>query len=327
MGTMTEGRTRWRRWGAAASRLLFSALAVSGVVSVLCFVLMRALPGDAAYRIAAGRYGYDVVDGEAAEMVRQELGLDQPGWWQLLRWLGDIAQGRLGVSLVSGESVVDELAHQLGHTLLLSFSAWGVSLALGLFGGVGLALLSRRRQPRLLSTLLQALKTTPNFVMALLLTTILAVQMQWLPAAGHGGVSFFVLPSLSLGLGLGAGLALVTQEVVAEVLRSPSVAFARTKGLPAWAVLSRHVLRNAAVPVATYSGTQLVWLIEGVVVVESFFAWPGIGHALVHALLARDIPVVQGTALCMGLLFVVWSAAVDALCAWLDPRLSAEGAR
>jgi peptide/nickel transport system permease protein len=112
----------------------------------------------------------------------------------------------------------------------------------------------------------------------------------------------------------------VTRNAALEVMNSGHVAFARTKGLPTGAIVRRHGVRNAAAPVVAYLGVQLVYLIEGVVVVESLFAWPGIGHALVHAVLARDIPMVQGTALAMGLTFVALNALVDAVCHGLDPR-------
>ena len=131
------------------------------------------------------------------------------------------------------------------------------------------------------------------------------------------------LPALTLALGLAAVSSRVTRDAVAAVARAPYFAFARHKGLPDGVALRRHGLRNAAIPVVSYLGLQTVYLIEGVVVVETIFAYPGIGHALVHAIIARDIPMVQGTALVMGLLFVAINAAVDAACAWLDPRLRA----
>jgi peptide/nickel transport system permease protein len=305
----------------ASSRLLLRAGTVAGVVGILSFFLMRNLPGDAAYRIAAARYGYDVTDSAAANAVRAELALDQPWWTQLGAWLGQLAQGDLGHSLVSGDRVWDELSHQLGHTLALSLSAWALALATGLVVGTALALWGKAWPRRVWTALAMALRASPSFVVGLLLATWLAVHANWLPAAGHGSVAHFVLPTMTLALGLAAGLSLVTLQALQQVLAAPWVKFALTKGLSAPVVLSRHVLRNAAVPVTAYAGSQLVLLIEGVVVVESFFAWPGIGHALVHALIARDIPVVQGAALCMGLMFVLLSAFVDGVCWLMDPRL------
>lgn len=311
---------------AALLRLILRALAVAATVGLLCFALMRSLPGDAAYRIAAGRYGHDMVNTAAAEAVRAELGLDRPAWQQLLAWIADLLQLRLGRSMVSGDPVIEELAHQLGHTIELSLVAWTLAMVLGIGLGTAAAWLRRAWLDRALLLGSLALKATPSFVLGLVLASWLAVSAGLLPVAGHGDPSHWVLPALTLSLGLAVGLAQVTRHTMAQVLDAPYTLFARTKGLPARIVLLRHVARNTAVPVLTYSGTQLVLLVEGVVVVESFFAWPGIGHALVHALIARDVPMVQGTALCMGLLFVVWSALVDQACTWLDPRLRRSGA-
>ena len=141
-----------------------------------------------------------------------------------------------------------------------------------------------------------------------------------MPAGGDESQASLVLPALTLGLGLAAGLARVPRAAMLEVVVSPFFEFARTKGLSDWQALVRHGLRNAAVPVTAYLGVQALFLVEGALVVETLFAWPGIGHALVHAVFGRDIPVVQGTALCMGVLFVVFNLLVDAACLALDPR-------
>jgi len=146
------------------------------------------------------------------------------------------------------------------------------------------------------------------------------VQLGWLPAAGVGGWREVVLPATTLAIGLAAVSSRVARDAMVAVAHSPYLAFARTKGLPEGAVIRRHALRNAAVPVAAYLGVQLVTLVEGVVIVETLFAWPGIGHALVHAVVARDVPMVQGTALAMGLIFVALNAAVDLTCLAIDPR-------
>jgi peptide/nickel transport system permease protein len=146
-------------------------------------------------------------------------------------------------------------------------------------------------------------------------------QLGWLPPAGFGSPREILLPALTLALGLAAMSSRVTRNAVAAVARAPYFAFARYKGLPEPIVVTRHGLRNAAIPVVSYLGLQAIYLIEGVVVVESLFAYPGIGHALVHAIVERDVPMVQGTALMMGLMFVAIGAIVDGLTLWLDPRV------
>ena len=304
---------------ALGARLLQAAL-VALAVGIACFLMVRLLPGDMAYRVAAGRYGMDHVNTAAAEAVRAELGLDRP-WWQLLgAWLADLARLDLGVSLVSGDRVVEELAVYLGHTLLLSVAALLLSALVGPPLGV---LLARRPGGLADRTGLAAgavLRAVPAFVIGLVLMLVFAVNLGWLPAAGVGGWQEVVLPAATLAIGLAAVSSRVARDAMVAVAQAPYLAFARTKGLPEGAVIRRHALRNAAVPVAAYLGIQLVTLVEGVVIVETLFAWPGIGHALVHAVVARDVPMVQGTALAMGLIFVALNTAVDLACLAIDPR-------
>lgn len=296
---------------------------VAAVVGVITFLMMRALPGDAAYRIAAGRYGYDLVDTAAAEAVRRELGLDQPAWQQLARWLLDLAQFRLGNSMVSGDTVWHELSHHLAHTLYLAGVAWALSIVVGVSLGT-LAALRGGWTARWVDSACTVFKATPAFLLGLVLTTLLAVQLQWLPAAGHGNVQYVVLPATCLALALSAGLAQVVQAQLSRILRRDYFEFALTKGLPMRAALWRHAARNLAVPVLAYAGVQLVLLVEGVVVVETMFAWPGIGHALVHATFGRDVPMIQGAALTMGILFVLFNALLDGLHRAIDPRLGSQ---
>lgn len=302
-------------------RLLGQGALVAGAVGVLSFVMTRALPGDAAYRIAAGRYGYDMVDSAAAEAVRAELGLDQPAWQQLLHWLGDLLQFRLGASMVSGDPVMDEITHQLGHTLQLSLAAWLLAMFLGLLLGTWSALRDTHWSARWIQPLCTVLRASPAFVLGVVLMLALGVHLDWLPVAGHGDAIHIVLPALALALTLLPGVTQVVSERLRQVLASDAFEFALTKGMPLRAALWRHGLPPLALGTLAYAGMQLVLLIEGVVVVESLVAWPGIGHALVHAVISRDVPMIQGTALAMGLLFVLLNGLVDASVQWLDPRL------
>ncbi|KQZ63186.1 ABC transporter permease [Rhizobium sp. Root149] len=299
---------------------LLQAVLVAFTVGLLTFIMIRLLPGDVAYRIAAGRYGYDVVDSAAAAKVAAELDLNRPAIEAFGLWLYDLVRLDLGTSLVSGEPVWDELVMQLGHTLQLAVSAILLSLLIGPPLGI-LAGLNRGgfldRGLMLVSTALRAL---PQFVVGLGLIVIFGLMLNLLPTAGHAHGSHLVLPAFTLALGLAAVSAQVARDAMAEVAQSQFYRFARTKGLPEWQVFRRHGLRNVAVPIVTYLGVQFIYLVEGVVVVETLFAWPGIGHALVHAIFGRDVPVIQGAALVMGLMFVVLNAAVDGFCYIIDPR-------
>ncbi|WP_085027336.1 ABC transporter permease [Ensifer aridi] len=299
---------------------LMQAGIVAMVVGALCFLLMRVLPGDAAMRIADGRYGPDARIAEAADKVRLELGLDRPVLLQFLEWLGGLLRLDLGHSLVTGAPVVDELQVQLGASVWLAASALLISLLIGPVIGVFSGTKPGGITDRTGLAGAVVFRAIPPFVLGLILMFILSKQLGWLPPAGFGSPREIVLPALTLALGLAAMSSRVTRNSVAAVARTPYFAFARHKGLPEAIVVRRHGIRNAAIPVVSYLGLQAVYLVEGVVVVESLFAYPGIGHALVHAIVERDIPMVQGTALVMGLMFVAIAALVDAISLWLDPR-------
>lgn len=307
--------------GAIAAQRGMQAVIVAVVVGTLSFLMMRWLPGDMAFRVAAGRYGFDMVTAQAAEAVRAELGLGQPWQQALWHWWTRLLHLDLGVSAVTGAPVTDEIGHQLGHTLMLAVAALGISCAiaipLGLLAGMraGGAL---DRTTLLASVLLRAL---PPFVLGILLVSVLSVGWNLIPAGGHHEHGSLLAPALTLALGLAATAMRVARDAMAAVSSAPYFNFARTKGLTDRQALIRHGIRNAAIPLIAYIGVQLVFLVEGVVVIETLFAWPGIGHALVHAIFGRDVPMIQGTAIVMGLMFVVFNAAVDIACAAVDPRL------
>jgi peptide/nickel transport system permease protein len=296
------------------------AVGVAVLVSVLCFLVVRRLPGDAAYRIAAGRHGYDLVDQETADSVRAELGLDRPAWRQLGDWLLDLVQLDFGRSLVTSRPVVEEVGYYLLGTLQLAAVALAFAIVLGGTAGVLAAQRPAGLVDRLTTAWVAGVRAVPPFLLGLLLVVVFSAQLGLLPAVGHGDASSIVLPALTLGIGLSGLVARVTRDAVLEVRQSEYVRFAHTKGLAERWVLLRHVVRNAAVVLVPYLGVQAVILIEGVVVVESLFAWQGLGHALVHAVFWRDVPVLQATAVVLALLIVTVNTVVDLVVLWLDPR-------
>ncbi|MBM7036917.1 ABC transporter permease [Vibrio sp. 188UL20-2] len=303
---------------------LYQLVLVAWGVGTLTFVLMRSLPGDMAYRIAASRYGQDNVDSAAAELVRQELNLDQ-GWFSsYVSWLVDLLQFNLGHSLVSGLTVSETVAHQLGHSLLLAGFGIVLSVVIALpLGAVTAKRVNENRASAInriaigFSTLVRAM---PVFVLGLLLILLFAMEWQLLPVAGFGTWQHLVLPSLTLAISLAAVSNRVVHNSVRQVLRAPFYQFSRVKGLTEGQTFFRHGVRNMAVPVVAFIGIQLVSVIEGIVMIESLFSWPGVGHGLAHAIFARDIPVIQGCALSMGVLFVLLNSLIDVLCYWIDPR-------
>jgi len=321
---MNASTTTPRSPAAPALRILrqraVQAAAVVVLVSTACFAIVQSLPGDIAFRIAAGRYGYDQVTAASADTVRAELGLDRPAWQQLLDWLGELLALDLGTSLVTGTSVAGELGLYLSSSLQLAAAA----LALALAGGATVGALAGARPggvlDRITTLWVSATRALPPFLLGLVLILFFSVHLGVLPAAGHGEAGNIVLPAATLAVGLSGLFARVTRDTVVQIQRSEYVRFAATKGLGERLVFLRHVLRNTGVTLLSYVGVQLLILIEGVVVVESLFAWPGLGHSLVHAIFWRDIPMIQATALALALLVVALNTVVDLGALALDPR-------
>lgn len=302
-------------------RRLLQLIGLAVLIGSASFFMMHALPGDLAARIAASRYGPDLMSTQAMQAVRLELGLDQALTLQWAQWLAQLLQGNLGFSLASGEPVWDELSHQMGTTLLLSFCAMAIALVVGTCLGFCAAMNPHRLISRAINYTTVFVKSLPLFLIGLLLILWVAYTQVDIPIAGHGQMGSILLPSLTLALPLSFGLARVVAATTRPILDSTMVEFARIKGLSRTKVLALHVLPNILNPLLAYSGTQIVLLIEGAIIVESIFAWPGIGHALVHAIFGRDIPLIQGTALAMTGIFVALNAALDLIMMTIDPRL------
>jgi peptide/nickel transport system permease protein len=307
-------------WAMLLARTCLQMALVVGVVGSLCFVMARMLPGDMATRIAAGRYGYDLVGNAAADAVRLELGLHVPAWQAWWQWLLQLCQGQLGQSLVTGQSVWQEVGVQLGATLWLSAVSSVMALVVGVPMGLLAAMSPGGLWDRFTLVWAIALRSVPTFLLALALMLLVSVHGGFLPVASDGHADGVWLPAATLALALSGGLVRMVRDALLAFRLSPAWLFARGKGLSEHQVLVRHGFRHVAVTVVAYMGVHVALLVEGAVVVESLFAWPGAGHALVHAIFARDIPMIQGTALCMGMVFVLWGAATDALGLALDPR-------
>ena len=289
-------------------------------VGTVSFILMRMLPGDMAFRIAAGRYGYDNVDQAAADAVRAELGLDRPAWELYLEWMMDLLRLNLGKSLVSGQPVLHELSHTLSHTLLLAFAAIVLAAVIALPIGIYASFKRDGWFDRASLIASAFLRAQPVFVIGLVLILIFSLQLKMFPVAGFDGLNYVVLPAISLALAMGAVSSRVVRHSAVGAIRSAFFTFSRVKGLTFGETFLRHGVRNMALPVVAFMGIQLVSLIEGIVMIESLFSWPGIGHALAHAVFSRDVTVIQGAALCMGLIFVSLNLMIDIACHYIDPR-------
>lgn len=306
---------------AILGRRALQALLVALLVGSACAFMVRLLPGDIAFQIAGGRYGPDMTTAEAAVAVRAELGVDRPAWQAWAAWLSALARLDLGRSYSIGRPVLELVATQLGQTIALSVAALTLSMLVGPPLGLLAGLRPGGRLDRLTLAGSVVLRAIPPFVIGIVLVTVFAVHLQWLPAAGHTDRGAILLPAITLAIGLAAVSSRVTRTATVDVARSDFFRFSLTKGLPLHRVVLAHGVRNAAVPVVTHLGMQLVFLIEGVIVVETLFAWPGIGHALSHAVSERDVPMIQGTVLAMALFFITLNAVVDLVVIAIDPRL------
>jgi ABC-type dipeptide/oligopeptide/nickel transport system permease component len=293
-----------------------AALPVLLAATVLTFMLFQVVPGDAAV-VAGG----DRATQEELAALRVELGLDTPVWERLWRSTRGVLLGDLGRSLRTGRPVAEEISERLPHTLTLALGAVGVAGLLGpVVGAVGAA----RRGGWLdvaLTGLTALLLATPVFAVALPLVSLFAVRWGLLPVAGAGEWRHVVLPVVTLALPSVAAIARVSRAAFAEALTADYVRTARGKGLGTVALYARHVWPNAAPPVVALTGLHFGSLLGGAVVVETLFAWPGLGRLAVSAILARDLPVAQGAVLTLASGFILANLAADVGQHLLDPRL------
>ncbi len=297
-------------------RRLFEAVPVILAVTFIVFVSVRLIPGDPARTIA----GLEASDA-TVEAVREDLGLDRPVLAQYLTFMSGLVVGELGDSYYYGTPVVEEVLRRFPATLWLALAGLALSIVLGVGIGTVSAVMRGTWLDR--GTLVFAIAgvSMPSFWLALVLIIVFAVNLGWLPAGGYGTWRHLILPSVTLGL-FGAGtIARLTRSSVLEVLRQDYVRTARSKGLPFRAVLVKHALRNAMVPVVTLLGLQLGAFLSRAVVTETVFGWPGIARLTVTAVLDRDFPLIQGSVLWLALVFILTNLLVDLFYAAIDPRI------
>ena len=303
----------------ALRRLLLLIPTVFGV-TVLAFVMAHAAPGDAAAE------GFQRVEGRAPtpeELIaeRRELGLDRPLVAQYVRWVDRAAHGDLGTAFTSGSPVAAELRRRAPLTLQLTVAGTALALIIAIPAGVLAAVYHDRLADHVLRVGSLAGAALPSFWLGLLLLDLFAVRLSLVPVAGRQGISSVVLPAVTLALAPAAVLARFTRAAVLETLGQDYVRTARAKGVPGYAVVTRHALRAAVVPVVTQFGTIVGHLLAGSVLVETIFSWPGLGQLSVQAILGRDYPVIEGVVLYAGLTFAVVNLVVDLSYSAFDPRI------
>ncbi len=295
-------------------------------VSVVVFILVRLLPGDIV-DILAGTEGR--LRPEQRQAILREFGLDQPWPVQYGLWVWNMLNGNFGWSYRTGQPVGALLASRLPLTVELAILSVLGSVMVGLPLGVLAATLRSRRTQLLAQVVGLAGLSIPSFWIAMLLIIVASFQFGWLPPLIFVkpwedpwlNLQQMALPALSLSLGLGAVLLRMTRSSLLEVLGEEYVKVARAKGLAERAVVFRHALRNALIPIITVIGLQLGYLLGGVVITEQVFGLPGIGWTLVNGIYQRDYPVVQGAVMLIAVSFMVLNLMVDLLYTVIDPRI------
>ncbi|MEJ5081176.1 MULTISPECIES: ABC transporter permease [unclassified Ochrobactrum] len=301
-----------------------SAIPVMLFVALIVFLLLRLSPGDPA-TIMAG----DTATPEAVAALRSQMGLDQPLAIQFLTWIAGILQGDFGQSILSRMPVTTLIADRLAPTLILALSAIVLTVVVAVPLGALAAWRHNTWVDRAVMTLSVLGFSIPAFVVAYLLMLFFSVKSGLLPVQGYvsplvdlgGAIRHLILPSLTLALVFIALIARVTRSSLLDVLNQDFVRTAKAKGNPAFRMLWRHALPNAAIPIITVIGLGIAMLISGVVVTESVFNIPGIGRLTIDAILARDYPVVQGLMLFFALIYVVVNLLIDIAYIVVDPRI------
>ncbi len=301
-------------------RLAFSCTAMFGVITIVFFLLHAS--GDPATLLVTQDATQQDID-----RIRQAYGLDRPLSVQYARFVARVARGDLGYSYRQGLPVSELITERLRATFELAVAALSVAMLLGVTLGTIAA--ARRGSGLDMAAMTVALLGTsmPSFWLGLLLIIIFGVQLGWLPVSGYGGFRHLVMPAFVLGGFYAAQISRLTRTSLLEVLAQDYIRTGRAKGLAGRVVLFKHALRNAALPVLTVLGLNFGHLLGGALVVESIFAWPGMGRLAVQAVLGRDFPVVQGAAIMGAAVFLAVNLTVDLVYGWVDPRLRAAAHR
>lgn len=291
-------------------------------VSMLIFILTRYAPIDPAVMML----GQEATEEQLATM-RHNLGLDLPIPIQYFRWMTNLLRGSLGVSYLYGSPVTKELGSRMPMSFLLAVTGVLVTVIIG----IPLGILSAVRRNSWVDHLVLAASllgvSTPIFLLGFLLLWVFSYKVPIFPTAGWNGPIYLVLPSLAIGLPSATTILRLTRTAILEVLSQDYIRTAHAKGLAWWAVLTRHALRNALIPIVTVLGMQFGFLLNGSIVVEQVFSYPGVGSLVVNAVSLGDFPVVQAVTIVFTVTYVMVNLFVDLSYGIIDPRIRTGGGR
>jgi len=296
-------------------RLWHTVYVVIGI-SMISFFFIH-LSGDPVLLMLPG----DASDQEIEEL-REQLGFNDPLYVQYVRFASKAIRGDFGESLYYHVPVMELVIERLPASLELAVAAMVFALVLAV--PIGIISAVRRGSMLDMGSMLGALLglSMPHFWLGIMLMLLFSVHLGWLPTSGRGTMAHLIMPAVSLGLSLMAMFARLTRSVMLEVLSLDYIRTARAKGLREEIVISKHALKNALIPLVTVAGMQFGFLIGGTVIIETVFAWPGLGRLVIQAIFSRDYPLVQAIVFVLSLLFVGMNLLVDILYVYLDPQIS-----
>lgn len=297
-------------------RVLTSLIVIVGSL-VLVFSILYVLPGDPTDNMVDP----SMATPEVIANLRHELGVDQPFHIQFLRYFGGILQGDFGMSLINSDPVLPKIVESFPATLALTAASSLVSVIVGILLGV-LSAIHRNKAIDIIARIVGLFGISmPTFWSGILLILIFSITLGWFPAMGSDGWKTLVLPALALGT-VGAGFIVrMVRNSMLDVISEQFIVTLRSKGLAERAVMYRHALRNALIPAVTMIGMLVGEMLAGTVVIETVFSRQGIGRIIADAIMAKDLPVVQGVILFSAIIYVIVNLIVDISYAWIDPRV------
>jgi peptide/nickel transport system permease protein len=301
-------------WWFLLKRLSHSAIVLLGVTAIV--YVMVFLSGDPVALVAPAD-----ASREEIELLREQLGFNDPIYVQYGRFMWRLAQGDFGRSLRLNAPALPLLLERIPATLELALTALVLSLAIAIPAGVIAAV--KKDSPIDLAAMVTALlgQSIPGFWLGLMLILLFSVHLGWLPTSGRGGPQYLLMPAFTLAMFFTGRQARLVRSSMLDVLNEDYVRTGRAKGLPEWIVINKHALKNASLPVVTVIGLEFGSLLSGAVITETVFAWPGIGLLAVNAVLGRDFSLVQAIVVFMAIVFVLVNVVMDFIYTLLDPRI------
>lgn len=294
-------------------------------VSVITFSLVKMLPGDPVQYILQ----FQTATPELRASLRAQYHLNEPVWKQYILWLQDAIHLDFGDSVISDRSVSAAIMVRLPKTVTLGLIAWVIAAAIGIPAGIIAAVRKGELADEVSRVAALAGIATPNFWLGLILLMIFAVHFGWFrvvppsdqPVLSAPMLKFMILPAISLGTASSALLMRLMRSSMVEELSKDYVRTAKAKGLRSRTIIIKHVARNSLISVVTVAALQIAFLVDGAVVIEQVFSWPGVGRLLIQAIIQRDFPIIQATVLMIATIIVFANLFADILYSWLDPRI------